>query len=1135
MACVNDELQLAARQGSSIVLWNLRNNLDQFRINGEDLSFGSFVITERDELVFSHNGRTNFKVALRRKSSQVPKMTLPANTVLTRWLPNGEAVVVRERFSNDPLFLEESPSLSDLPDADSQYSVEYFGFGDAGEHHQDEFSLFRSGVESGESASSALFSVNEEICAFNVKSDLRAGGRSAANTLFDFEKNEDLDLKNHRFLYLTVGTLEGSIFECLFLEDGPGAFSKEFENRISPKLEAPRDSEKAPNKPNMESNFATREVNSEELPQIPKWSINDVVRLAGADVLVTAHCEKKEDSNWCVVSLKYRKHKWTCDGFDIGFADKVLPVHFFKIHFMDADAAQNALCFYLLSPLGIAVMRFQKTENRLSVVKFLKKHIRVAAGVEYSARTESFYIPKGRWVQVWDRALARKTFQIDLGHEVVKIRLDSGASVLLVYDEQRFSQVELKSAQFQRRLEMFGDEPAGGFPVNMQLFPRGEAFDMPQFHDEITSLSFFSNSDIFDLVRFPFTSLLNCFEEENAQHIWDFAGYYFGEIKHFGYKDYLYGCLNPLFLAVYHNDVGLLGRLLSEYRFPMKLRKGLSLLDYATKLNFHSVIKCICDQLLTRKYKIEFSYDDFMCLLRSRYSYCHKLASTIPKPPEIQNYPSLICIRRNSKLFFVRSIDQVAGEIERNQKKFKRAVRETPQSSESDANKSRDLVTWRTDEDAPSETVNARVSGAREADSFSLPEQSKSETCTVQIPFHFEYARGSVDSLCFLRNYSESRCEEFVLSDWKEVILFKWRTSFFFQLILATFYWVSTLLVTLSMVFYPRSHALWGLSVGFISAFVLFEVLQILAYSANELHLYFKDFWNVVDWLNFVMLLLYFLGFHQRPESSVNKIMSTLGLIVTFYRSFSYVRIFESFTTLVGMINIIIRELVVFFFIMVYFYAFAALLMIKLSGSRQFHLLFEKAYVITFFGGLSTADFGEYQYGTVALIFGTIVVTVILLNILIAYLSNLFSRLEEQQSLNSFREKASMIFDFEILVSMIKALPQKLKRAKPAAKEPPAGYGDTPRRTESEQKKGSILYIFKKTGTKSMTDANQNLEENIYRRVKKIKKSMKKLTRYVHLRDRQLDDSFKDIRELIMKMCTRDLVSSQKKLKSIQL
>ena len=105
----------------------------------------------------------------------------------------------------------------------------------------------------------------------------------------------------------------------------------------------------------------------------------------------------------------------------------------------------------------------------------------------------------------------------------------------------------------------------------------------------------------------------------------------------------------------------------------------------------------------------------------------------------------------------------------------------------------------------------------------------------------------------------------------------------------------------------------------------------------------------------------------------------------------------------------------VFFAVLLYFYATTGLIMIKLDPEKSRVKSIQSAYVWTMFGGVEQSDFEDFNYGTIAIIFGTLIVTVVLFNILIAFLSNLFSRLEDQQKANDLREKAQMMLDHEVI------------------------------------------------------------------------------------------------------------------------
>ena len=158
----------------------------------------------------------------------------------------------------------------------------------------------------------------------------------------------------------------------------------------------------------------------------------------------------------------------------------------------------------------------------------------------------------------------------------------------------------------------------------------------------------------------------------------------------------------------------------------------------------------------------------------------------------------------------------------------------------------------------------------------------------------------------------------------------------------------------------------------------------------------------------------------ETNNSNANKIISSVSLLFIYYRSFSYFRIINAFTTLIGIINTIILKLLIFFFILFYLFFATGLVMIKLNENETKLGNLQIAYIWTFFGGVEGSDFKEFDYSAITIFFGTILVTIVLLNVLIAYLSNLFSRLEDQQQANDFREKASMILDVEVVAYFFK-------------------------------------------------------------------------------------------------------------------
>lgn len=183
---------------------------------------------------------------------------------------------------------------------------------------------------------------------------------------------------------------------------------------------------------------------------------------------------------------------------------------------------------------------------------------------------------------------------------------------------------------------------------------------------------------------------------------------------------------------------------------------------------------------------------------------------------------------------------------------------------------------------------------------------------------------------------------------------------------------------------------------------------------------YWKDIFNIIDICIFTFLMIYFYLLHNRPaksplESDLEKILGAILLILVYYRGFTHLRIISHFRILVGMINTITIKLWVFLSVLGYFFVCSSLLMVKLHPLRDGGHSFAEMYAYGLFGGIELDSFLESEYFFIPIIFGTLFISIVLLNILIAYLSNLFSSLEIKQHNIEMRQKAAMILEWEVI------------------------------------------------------------------------------------------------------------------------
>ena len=255
------------------------------------------------------------------------------------------------------------------------------------------------------------------------------------------------------------------------------------------------------------------------------------------------------------------------------------------------------------------------------------------------------------------------------------------------------------------------------------------------------------------------------------------------------------------------------------------------------------------------------------------------------------------------------------------------------------------------------------------------------------------------------------------------------------------------------------------------------------------------------------------------------QVFNVIILIFVFYRGFTFLRIFDIFTSLVGIIIIILKRLMVFFLLLVYMYLCSSVLIVKLTGTADVVKTMGDVYYWIILASIEDYAF-DVPYAAIPIVLGSIFVTIILINILIAYLSNLFSRLEEQQRVQENKERAALILDIEVFVSFFRYYitgKTKLRneyemeqyRQMLKGKDQANAIGMTSKQKAKNLQrylsKEKYLYIFKKIDL-----AKDLSQENIYLKFRNLEKRLSDLNGLVLKRfrshDTQLEEVFKMVR-----------------------
>jgi hypothetical protein len=124
---------------------------------------------------------------------------------------------------------------------------------------------------------------------------------------------------------------------------------------------------------------------------------------------------------------------------------------------------------------------------------------------------------------------------------------------------------------------------------------------------------------------------------------------------------------------------------------------------------------------------------------------------------------------------------------------------------------------------------------------------------------------------------------------------------------------------------------------------------------------------------------------------------------------------------MIGIINTIVGSSVSFFGVLFYTYFVIFFLLIRVDPGDTIINKMRDAYIFTFFGGVEQDHF-EARYIFFPMVIGTMIVTIILLNVLIAFMSNVYNKMEAQQVVVGLKERSSMLLDLEVYVSLFRKI-----------------------------------------------------------------------------------------------------------------
>lgn len=628
------------------------------------------------------------------------------------------------------------------------------------------------------------------------------------------ELYKEIKKKEARFGYLYIGTVQGFCFKLDLFLDSEDHFSAKktvlFKDGFPVQSGGLNYLKKDQNLLNSEyTSKASNSINSQPSPMDLKTMICQRFVKDKIEVVVIAEKKKTGPYTFNFEYTLFVRNFSSDDWSSLHLSG--MNSYTITIKTMENKSNSNLIKFYGSTENKMKVFTFEKSTLKIRESKSLEVSFRLQT---YNFEQKMFYIPKENTVEIFNDDLSQLVSVLKYDSTVAKVEIFGHRFV--VYDEEYYHELDLDTLTEIYKASILESENSKNKNINMNLdiLPENkqviilnrskEGFEMPRLYNP---------SNFFQIWDFTFNEFVECFSKINyKKNIKLFARFYFTKIAETNYIDDIFGPLNPLIFSIYYNDTKLLLELLKEYRYPRRIRGYLSPLSFAFKMGFISIVKFLSGFLSHREYKVDFTRKDFEYLLDSRGAYCHKLLGTIPREAESNHFPNFLKMKETVRLYESNTIQECLQKIK--QKKKPKII--YPKKFKLDDNKN---------------PKNKRVSN----------QSNKSDVTTYEIPFKYSYSSRSPGSIQFLDSFSNSNNEDFLLSQWKSLVIIKWKRQRFLQILLAFIYWLFSGFAVASIVFATNIPELSYVCLGFLAWLIIFELVQIISYSVYNIKKYFSN------------------------------------------------------------------------------------------------------------------------------------------------------------------------------------------------------------------------------------------------------------------------------------------------------
>jgi len=219
----------------------------------------------------------------------------------------------------------------------------------------------------------------------------------------------------------------------------------------------------------------------------------------------------------------------------------------------------------------------------------------------------------------------------------------------------------------------------------------------------------------------------------------------------------------------------------------------------------------------------------------------------------------------------------------------------------------------------------------------------------------------------------------------------------------------------------------------FGKTFVTFSICELIQFRSTPAR-YFQDFWNIIDFAALLLTGMYMYRSLSGYNDDATNVLGSVAVFLLWIKLFYWMRLFKPFSAFIRIITEIVKDIQVFFvMLMVCLGCFSNVLMIldlnrEMGGTDTIVENFTGYGVLNGLLHAYMTGLGEFQYenystmdkGTIWVFFliATLMIQLVFMNMLIAIMTDSFSRITAIQQQSTLKELCTLMHNYCWLLSI---------------------------------------------------------------------------------------------------------------------